>query len=133
MEMPMEDQYWEWECLACDNKYRTPEASETIPCPTCGSQHVTRLVVVSDKGKGHEFQELRCKDNSYPSKKKLRRHIQSGIKQGGDGRLVGKWRLIDVDKDDYEEKVIDFNTGEVLRKIKEPLSQHWGRGSARKK
>jgi Zn finger protein HypA/HybF involved in hydrogenase expression len=52
MEMPMEDQYWEWECLACESKYRTPAASETIPCPTCDSQHVTRLIVVSDKGKG---------------------------------------------------------------------------------
>jgi|WetSurSiteA1Bulk_404760.scaffolds.fasta_scaffold12337_4 DNA-directed RNA polymerase subunit RPC12/RpoP len=129
----MEGQYWEWECLACGNKFRTHDASETIPCPTCGSKCVTRLVAVSDKGKGHEFQELRCKDNAYPSKKKLRRHIQAGLQQGGDGRLVDKWRLIDVDKDDYEEKVTDFNTGELLRKTKEPLSQHRGRGSARKK
>jgi hypothetical protein len=89
------------------------------------------LVAVSDSGKGHEFLDLKCKEDSYPSRKKLRRHVQDGTKKGGDGRLVNKLRIIDVDEDDYEEIVVDYETGEIIKKCKEPLSEHRNHGSAK--
>ena len=124
---------WEWNCNECGGGFHTAEITTTPNCPDCHSSNVVRLVVVSDEGVFHEFLDLKCKDNSYPSNKKLRRHVQSGIRKGADGRLVNKQRLIDVDSNQYEERVIDLKTGRLLQSCKKPLSSHRGHGSAKEK
>ena len=123
---------WNWKCIDCGNDYTTPYHPSIIECPSCSSVNVTRLVSVTDSGKGYEFYDLKQKDDSFPSKKKLRCHSQFGTKIGGDGHLVNKKRVIDKNADHYEELVVDNDTGEILRDIKEPLSQHHGRGSAKR-
>jgi len=70
------------------------------------------------------------------------RHGQSGrpfvhVKTGDDlFRKTGKWnklnRRVDRDKDWYDEKIMDPETGKILHEVHEPLSQRRGRGSARK-
>jgi len=40
-----------------------------------------------------------------------------------------KLRLIDREKDLYEEKVVDPQSGTVIHHSKEPLSKHTGHGS----
>ena len=124
---------WEWNCNECGGGFHTAEITTTPNCPDCHSSNVVRLVVVSDEGVCHEFLDLKCKENSYPSNKKLRRHVQSGIRKGADGQLVNKQRLIDVDSDQYEERVIDLKTGRLLQSCKKPLSSHRGHGSAKEK
>jgi hypothetical protein len=42
-----------------------------------------------------------------------------------------KRRLIDRDGDRYEEAVVDPATGETIHERTEPLSEHWGHGSAK--
>ena len=42
-----------------------------------------------------------------------------------------KERVIDRDKDQYKETVIDPQTGQVIHQNKEPLSEHFGHGSAK--
>lgn len=46
-------------------------------------------------------------------------------------RFVRKDRILDRDNDRYVEKVVDPETGEVLRDVEQPLSEHQGRGSAK--
>lgn len=46
-------------------------------------------------------------------------------------RFVEKIRILDRDNNRYVEKVVDPETGEVLRDVEEPLSEHQGRGSAK--
>ncbi len=46
-------------------------------------------------------------------------------------RFIRKQRTLDRDNDRYAEKVVDPETGEVLRDVEEPLSEHQGRGSAK--
>jgi hypothetical protein len=48
-------------------------------------------------------------------------------------RFVRKQRTLDRDNDRYVEKVVDPETGEVLRDVEEPLSDHQGHGSAKAK
>lgn len=48
-------------------------------------------------------------------------------------RFVRKQRTLDRDNDRYAEKVVDPETGEVLRDVEEPLSDHRGHGSAKAK
>jgi hypothetical protein len=47
------------------------------------------------------------------------------------GRLVHKMRLIDKVGNRYVERVIDPKTGQVLRDVDHPLTEHVGRGSAK--
>jgi hypothetical protein len=42
-------------------------------------------------------------------------------------------RVIDRRNDRYRESVVDQVTGEVVREVDEPLSEHTGRGSARQR
>ena len=42
-------------------------------------------------------------------------------------------RYIDTDRNRYYERIINKKTGEVVREVDEPLTEHTGRGSAKKK
>jgi hypothetical protein len=53
------------------------------------------------------------------------------VLQRSTGRMAKHDRLIDRDNDNYEERVVDLETGEVLHECKEPLSEHQGHGSAK--
>ncbi len=44
---------------------------------------------------------------------------------------MDKYRRIDRDNDRYDEVVIDPETGEIVYECHEPLSEHWGHGSAK--
>ncbi|MBN9492557.1 PepSY domain-containing protein [bacterium] len=46
-------------------------------------------------------------------------------------RFVQRIRILDRDNNRYVEKVVDPETGEVLRDVEEPLSDHRGHGSAK--
>jgi hypothetical protein len=48
-------------------------------------------------------------------------------------RLAGLDRVIDRDNDYYLERIVDPETGEVIRECEEKLSEHQGRGSAKPK
>ena len=41
-------------------------------------------------------------------------------------------RVVDRDNDRYTERIVDA-AGNVVRDIDEPLSQHWGRGAAKRR
>lgn len=126
---------WEWGCNECGSKFQTAVITTVPRCPQCRTSDVSRLVSVSDEGIGYEFLDLNCKDNTYPSKKRLRLHVQSGVRKGSDGRLVNKRRVIDKTTKpyQYEEFITDLETGEITRMCKEPLSVHRSRGSAKHK
>jgi hypothetical protein len=52
-------------------------------------------------------------------------------------RLTGRWhllhRVIDRRNNRYYERIEDEETGEVVRLVEEPLTEHQGRGDARRK
>lgn len=49
------------------------------------------------------------------------------------GRFVKFNQLVDHGADRYVKKVVDPVTGEILREVDEPLPEHRGRGSAKKR
>lgn len=49
------------------------------------------------------------------------------------GRYVRKERIIDRENDRYRERVVDPETGEVLHEADEPLSEHQGYGSDKRR
>jgi hypothetical protein len=49
------------------------------------------------------------------------------------GRWMRKHRLIDRKRDLHEEVVVDAEIGEERHVCRQPLSEHWGHGSAKQK
>jgi hypothetical protein len=56
-----------------------------------------------------------------------------GTEYSADGRLMSVHRDIDRDQNIYEERVVDLQEGVVVRDVKERLTDHVGRGSAKLK
>ena len=123
-----------WLCESCDRRIETNETKVPPHCPVC-QKPVFRIreITVSDLSVGGEFIDLKCKNDKYPSRKKLRRHIKTGIRRGADNRLVDLRQIIDFNSGQYEKKVVDLESGEIIRDCKEPLAVHRGRGSAKKR
>ncbi|MFD1533335.1 hypothetical protein [Pseudonocardia aurantiaca] len=111
------------------DQWRHDPQVQSEPCPDCGS--ISWLVDLhgSDHAQLHEFIGLRGK---APGVKRPRFELQAGDQLSvASGRWVRKRRLIDRDGDWYEETVVDPSTGETVHETREPLSEHWGHGSAK--
>lgn len=104
---------------------------QRCPCPTCGSTKRIQSVTIS------ETVELY---SSLTAKGRHEGHKRPFIEMfsGADfSHRLSKWmrklRLIDRDRDIYHEEVTDPDTGEVIHKTKEKLTEHTGHGSAKKR
>ena len=87
------------------------EATEIIQC--------TKLCKIDKKrhGKGKDRRIMKMEDSYSVNVKKYR----------------NRWMDIDKDEDSYLEIVQDRETGEIVHYCAEPLSQHQGHGSAKRK
>ena len=108
------------------------QQGETLPCPHCGSSQRCVNVSVIDEIQIKEQVGMKAKDPTRISKRKIK--IEQLI---GDDlhRSSGKWykkvRVIDRDNNHYFEEVIDPESGEVIHRCEEALSDHLGHGSAK--
>lgn len=106
------------------------------PCPACGSpkKHIKLHIHEKAGPTVHDSLRGRLKSKDYPAKKNPRVDFFSGADvRKADGKWMQKERLIDKDNDRYMEKVVDPETGEVVHHTEEPLSEHFGHGSAKVK
>lgn len=121
-------------CLDCGRPLPSDAARKAPgdPCPDCGSIARTFDVGIAETITAHDFLDAKHKDPGRRSKDKLRTHIISGREQSiATGRWMDKERVIDKNNDYYRERIADAETGEVVRDVEEPLSQHLNRGSAK--
>ena len=113
----------------CEGGHTWPSSSGPI-CPVCASSRRRRYIGVTDTlgVRIDDHVDLRAKDPSRPSAKKERKRIRQGVRfeRNGSGRRVDVNWVIDHDADRYIERVVDVETGEVLRDVDEPLSSHRG-------
>lgn len=110
----------------------TAQQAERKPCPNCGSDLRQINLSVTDELQIKEQVGMKAKDPTKTGKQKIR--IEQLI---GDDlhRNSGKWykkvRVLDRENDRYLEEVIDPDTGAVIHRCEEPLSEHHGHGSAK--
>lgn len=101
------------------------------PCPSCGSK--TRLIKVHAKAERvmevHESAHLKAR---MPGEEQQYLEVEAGdslyVKTGEYNQLK---RVIDRQNDRYQEHIVNPRTGEVIRDVDEPLSEHIGHGSAK--
>jgi len=98
-------------------------------CPKCGS---TNAVASKISVGGIEILpsvRLKVKNPSYCGRHKYAREEKSVAEHSVSGRLVRVTQFIDRSNDRYGKKVVDVDTGEVLRNSNHNLSEHTGHGS----
>jgi hypothetical protein len=109
------------------------QAPSIRPCPRCGSS--ARRVQVGEALAIPKV-EIFGKLNWRSGEKRNRKPLRSGVTGDDFYKASGRWssvtRVIDRLKDWYYEHIIDRETGQVLRHCDEKLSDHKGRGSARR-
>ena len=121
-------------CAACkapiNTSKDTPE--KRAACPNCGSTRRCHDISLHLKGAtarvGMRLWVKRL------GQKRLHVEVRSGASHCQKlGKLVEHERLIDRANNRYFEKVTDYESGELIHHANEPLSEHHGHGSAKKK
>jgi transcription elongation factor Elf1 len=121
-------------CNNCRTEYEaeTNEPSESrTKCPVCGS--TARLSFQSCEGGVSVYSKL-----SYKGKRGGKgKPFVLGVIGYDLFRKIQKWmrleRVIDRENDYYKEVITNPTTGEIIHHCEEPLSEHRGHGSAKKK
>ena len=134
-------------CDVCGYEYPNPTQAAAelagTPCPNteCGATTGRQFdIAASDSIQVSEFVEYKGK---HAGEKRPYIEIRDGAElRVSEGDYVHRFRRIDRGNDEYEEKLTDLETGEILtdpetgeaiRDVREPLSGHRGRGSAKSK
>ncbi len=118
-------------CWACDYLFIEGDSSEGLPeCPKCGSSGK----VMHPSGQEARLQAGLCITSSPPSGgrwecKSETKH--SYYKKDDEHHFID--RTIDRANNHYYERIINKETGEVVREVDERLTEHQGRGSAKHK
>jgi hypothetical protein len=107
-----------------------PPSGSRAPCPQCGST-----------GRAYEDAgAVTVRIRAWGRERHTRLGYMRPIGEGVSGmpsvhRKTGRLSVIDrnIDRlgDRYQERIVDAETGEVIREVDEPLSEHRGRGDAR--
>lgn len=113
-------------CAECGNSISTIDSI----C-ACGSRKKTIHITFEEIYNGIKEQLVgKVKNDSLPSKKKMRKHFITGSEQSVNGKWIEKERLIDKDNNFYKEYITD-ERGVPIRDVEEPLNKHKGYGSAK--
>lgn len=119
-------------CTDCgatlDERPDTP-ITERLPCPSCGSKRQSFRKELSDDIGFHSG--LRYKGRHGESEQPF---VEG--KAGDDlHRDSDEWNTrdmqIDHENEVYHERIVNPRTGEVIKDVTEPLTQHQGHGSAK--
>ena len=116
-------------CVKCDAVILEPAGAKRSPCPACGatgrSFHVTLQdsLVVHD---GYRLKQYKAGSSKFSVDD---RSGPSFFQVGNEWHHLQ--RTIDRENDRYTETVRVLSTGELIRHVDEPLSEHVGRGGAK--
>ena len=114
-------------CFNCQSEFDL--ARMLTGCPKCGS---TNAIASKISVGGIEILpsvSFKVKNPSYRGRHKYARETKSVVEKSVGGDLVRVTQFIDRSNDRYGKKVVDVDTGVVLRKANKNLSEHTGHGS----
>ena len=121
-------------CRSCGAEW--PDGVESEPsdartaCSACGGtgRRIEKVLtaIVTTKA------SLKLVAKRPGMKRSMREDFHGADLQTSTGRWMDKDRGVDRIENDYNEVVVDSETGQVIHQDHEPLDQHFGHGSARK-
>ena len=102
-------------------------STNTEPCPACGSKiRVLKAAIGPDTKLRIKAGEVKERNSS------LAVHMERGLHKAT-GRRHIVVRLFDRIRNRYVEQIKDEATGEIIREVDQPLSDHRGRGADKPK
>jgi hypothetical protein len=107
-------------------------AGTRSPCPSCGSTTRTiglDIALVAPPAHIRLSAKAKAK-GAKKAKWELKKGPTPSVRLQ---KLVDHTRLIDRENDQYSELVLDRESGEIIHSRHEPLSNHKGHGSAKRK
>ena len=121
------------ECGDCGTRLANAQtvAEAARPCPNCRSTRRNVFVSIVDSVIARDGIGMKAK--RVGQKKPFVESLSFPSISRKLGKLVHHQRVIDRDNDLYHEKVTEYETGTVIHEQKEPLSEHIGHGSPKKK
>ncbi len=122
-------------CKDCHHQLDEALASSAnYSCPNCGSTRKYMNMSITDGIGLYDSLGAQAKDPNYPGKRKIRWETFVGWERSNKlQKMVYKTRTIDRANDTYQEIVTDPKTGEIIHHCEEPLSEHFGHGTAKPK
>lgn len=118
-------------CRAFIDESPSLEPSRRMPCPKCGSLARYREIGLAAKSEG--MPSLRLKQKRWGFKKPLVEIVSEWSLHRKTGLWSFLFRRIDRAANRYVERISDRETGVISRYVDEPLTDHVGRGSAKKR
>ena len=116
-------------CSDCGHPFISAEER----CQNCGSLNKTINISCDVPPIPKVMLKGNVKDKALSSKDNPRVRFMTGDELSkNDGKWFKKQRYIDANQDEYFEKIVDPETGEIIHQCQEPLHQHIGHGSAKK-
>jgi hypothetical protein len=115
-------------CATCGAGLLTPTEKET--CPSCGSRD--RNITLYDVAKAYESVAGKIRHEGRTSGRASVEFLHGDDLTRSTGEWVKLDRRVDRVADRYTERIVDRNGKVVVRDVDEPLSQHQGRGSAKR-
>ena len=119
-------------CEACGRVLDEPPNVEIpAPCPACGCNERHVYVTATDSATVRERTRLKAKrpGESRP----FLEHVQGDDLHRDSRTWMHLARTVDRENDRYSERIVDPATGTVVHECDEPLSEHWGHGSAKRR
>jgi len=116
-------------CAHCDATLFEPNDERAGPCPVCGEVGRSTMVKLEDSIALHDGYRVKVYRPNSSTFFLDERSGPSYYRAGAEWHHV--MRIIDRENDRYTEIVRILSTGEVIRRVDEPLSQHTGRGGSK--
>ncbi len=120
-------------CSGCGASVPEPgRVEDRKPCPACGSTARTFAVTVTDTVEAHDSLATKARHGDV-GKVKPHREAFTGFDYHRDTK---EWRqvsrVVDRENNCYTERIVDA-AGNVVRDVDEPLSEHRGHGTAKRR
>ena len=116
-------------CSGCGtqlNEGANLSMAEREPCPNCGSR--TRTVAIALTGIVNIYSKCKTKGRRAAEKRPFVEQVVGDDLHRASGRWMRLNRLLDRARNWYSETVIDPESGTVIHKCEEPLTDHQGHG-----
>lgn len=114
-------------CFKCQSEFQLTRM--LAGCPKCGSTNAVASRISVGGIEIFPSVRVRVKNPNYRRRHKYARETKSVAEHSVSRRLVRVTQFIDRSNNRYGKKVVDVDTGEILRNANHNLTEHTGRGS----
>ena len=123
-----------FKCQNCGQEFSVDQLRNDIYlCISCGSQKLDIVEKINDSVIIYEDIKYQIKDDKLPSRYKTRLNVKDGMDYNRNrNKFVYRKQILDRENGQYSKFVKDIENGDIIRDESHLLTEHRGRGNAKK-